>query len=114
MLSSMQKTLLVGIYQLNKNYITQVYCENKDKPTMHCDGKCHLEKTLEKTTKEKKSSDSILNRLTEEVIAINNIVNIHPIVLQQIKNIITYKKYNFLYYFNFENHPLKPPQSFIG
>ena len=35
-------------YQLNKKYIAEVLCVNKDKPEMHCNGKCHLKKQLKK------------------------------------------------------------------
>ena len=35
-----------GEYLLNKDYIARVLCENKNKPAMHCDGKCYLKKKL--------------------------------------------------------------------
>jgi hypothetical protein len=34
-------------YFLNKSYIAKVLCVNKEKPKMHCDGKCYLAKHLE-------------------------------------------------------------------
>ncbi len=41
-------------YALNYEYISTVLCENKDKPEMHCNGKCHLMKEVKKQkTKEK-------------------------------------------------------------
>ena len=33
-------------YELNKTEIIQKFCENKDKPKMQCDGKCHLKKMM--------------------------------------------------------------------
>jgi hypothetical protein len=33
-------------YTLNKAAITKQYCENKAKPELHCNGKCHLAKQL--------------------------------------------------------------------
>lgn len=33
-------------YQANKEYIARVLCENRDKPQLHCDGKCYLAKRL--------------------------------------------------------------------
>jgi len=36
-------------YELNKDYIAANFCENKDKPELHCYGKCHLDKQLAKT-----------------------------------------------------------------
>ncbi len=37
-------------YGVNYNYITQELCENKAKPELHCNGKCHLAKELAKTS----------------------------------------------------------------
>ncbi|SEJ26675.1 hypothetical protein SAMN04487995_3856 [Dyadobacter koreensis] len=36
----------IAYYQVNKAYITRVLCENRDKPQLHCDGKCYLAKKL--------------------------------------------------------------------
>jgi len=44
-------------YALNYDYIAKVLCENKAKPQMHCNGKCHLMKELAKAA-EKEKSDS--------------------------------------------------------
>ena len=40
---------IIGWYQLNTQSITEKYCVNKDKPQLHCNGKCHLKKQLDKT-----------------------------------------------------------------
>ena len=37
-------------FRINQEYIAANLCENKDKPAMHCHGKCHLAKQIEKTT----------------------------------------------------------------
>lgn len=33
-------------YDLNKDFIAQTFCENRDKPELDCCGKCYLEKEL--------------------------------------------------------------------
>lgn len=38
----------IGYYELNIDYIIKNYCVNKDKPEMHCNGKCYLNKQLNK------------------------------------------------------------------
>ena len=38
---------IIGYY-INYDYIVNVLCENKDKPVMKCNGKCHLAKELKK------------------------------------------------------------------
>ena len=41
--ASYQVALYVN-YQINKIAIAQNFCENKGKPYLHCEGKCHLQK----------------------------------------------------------------------
>lgn len=41
-------------YVVNYEYVSKVLCENKDKPKMHCNGKCHLMKELAKNAEEDK------------------------------------------------------------
>lgn len=38
-------------YMANKEFISKNLCENKSKPKMHCNGKCHLMKQLQKQNK---------------------------------------------------------------
>lgn len=35
-------------YQLHKERITELFCVNRDKPRLQCNGKCHLAKKLRK------------------------------------------------------------------
>ncbi len=37
-------------YALNKEYISKNLCENRNKPKMNCNGKCHLMKQLKKAS----------------------------------------------------------------
>ncbi|MCW3114915.1 MAG: hypothetical protein JWR18_3311 [Segetibacter sp.] len=39
-------------YFLNKSYIARVLCINKEKPKMHCNGKCYLAKQLKEQDKQ--------------------------------------------------------------
>ena len=38
----------IADYIINYKHISQDLCENKDKPWMHCNGKCHLKKEIKK------------------------------------------------------------------
>lgn len=49
------QTVIVTDYLINIEYITKVFCINKEKPQMKCNGKCHLTKQLQKD-EEKKSN----------------------------------------------------------
>lgn len=41
-----EKLAVVVSYEINKAYIVQVLCENKDQPSLGCEGKCVLSKQL--------------------------------------------------------------------
>lgn len=41
-------------YLANYDYIATELCENRDKPEMHCNGKCHLMKQLAKASEHEK------------------------------------------------------------
>lgn len=49
------KLVILVHYELYKTTITQKYCVNKDKPWMHCCGKCHLKKQFAKDDKQQQS-----------------------------------------------------------
>lgn len=57
--------LIYTYYILNKAYITQHFCKNKARPTLKCNGKCHLKEVLSIATKEKKSEQTPLSNLEE-------------------------------------------------
>lgn len=44
-------------YAINKDYIAEELCENKEKPELQCDGKCHLAKEVKKVSEEKPTSN---------------------------------------------------------
>lgn len=45
-------------YVSNKAYVAKTLCVNKKKPEMHCNGKCHLAKQLQKLEADEKPSPS--------------------------------------------------------
>lgn len=51
-------------YIVNYDYISQVLCVNKDKPAMHCNGKCHLLQELAKASDDEKSNSPSSNKKT--------------------------------------------------
>ncbi|WP_439555625.1 hypothetical protein [Dyadobacter sp.] len=53
----------IAYYQINKEYITRVLCENRDKPQLHCDGHCFLAKKLkaQEAKKDQQTSERVQN-----------------------------------------------------
>ena len=45
---SLMKLGITTWYELNKDYVADVLCINKDKPELNCKGKCYLNKQLKK------------------------------------------------------------------
>jgi hypothetical protein len=64
-------------YQIRKDFIVKNYCINKNRPEMHCDGKCYLAKQIKKTQEndEKQATDSFISKLflTESEIKTNSL-----------------------------------------
>lgn len=66
LIQSFGKLVLLSNYLLNKEYITLNFCENKSKPKLKCNGKCHLTKQLKEQDKQDNSSKNN-TRSVEEV-----------------------------------------------
>jgi len=45
-------------YNVNKAYVSKVLCVNRDKPQMHCDGKCFLKKELNRNADHQRNDPS--------------------------------------------------------
>lgn len=57
--------ILCAYYIFNKQHIIEKFCENKDKPQLKCDGKCHLKKMVKVQTQEKESEQVPMLELTQ-------------------------------------------------
>lgn len=65
------RTLVVPLilmdFQLRQDYIAKYVCENRNRPELHCDGKCYLAKKLKaaRDSEEKEASQQLLSQLLE-------------------------------------------------
>lgn len=59
------KCIIWANYLLNKKEITELFCINKSKPKMHCNGKCHLKKQLQKQEEKEQSPLSSIKEVKE-------------------------------------------------
>jgi len=109
---SVGKLLVLAWYQVNKTYIAQKLCENRNKPKMHCNGKCQLRKKMQQLDQESPSNSSVPVKidkiaileflLPENQASLNNPFSILK------KPIIFYDKQ---YTFSYSNYLLKPPRA---
>ena len=60
LLQNFSKLVLFINYQFNQSAITEAYCINKDKPSMHCNGQCHLLKQLKAADKKENHPSALL------------------------------------------------------
>lgn len=73
-------------FELNRNYIATKLCENRNRPWLHCDGKCYFAKKI-KQAEEKQASDERQSQksLFQEVYVISSTdVKFHSSLLQVI------------------------------
>lgn len=52
MLPSMHKIGVIIDFQINEDFISEVLCINKDKPSLKCNGKCYLSAKLKEAEKQ--------------------------------------------------------------
>lgn len=55
---SLDRFGMIAYYELNKGYITEMFCVNKSRPSLHCDGKCFLMKKLKQQDQEEEKLPS--------------------------------------------------------
>ncbi len=68
-----RRTLIIIQWSLNQNYIAQNLCENKAKPTLKCNGKCHLKKELLKEDTKTNSNNTHTVPPFNDEVAINKL-----------------------------------------
>ncbi|WP_344789607.1 hypothetical protein [Postechiella marina] len=100
----------MAYYQINIDYITQNFCENKDKIELACNGKCHLSKQLQAETTSNNNSKTI-QIFTEYFFPVfyqnNSEFKLKQQLLQLNKNVKSV--YNKRYAFNYNSFHFRPP-----
>ena len=102
-------------YVVNYEYVSKVLCINKDKPKMHCNGKCHLMKELAKAadaekplSSDKKGISQILDVLIFEEIRSLKIVPVCFVTKEKVNS-----DYSNLY-FHMNSASVFHPPTFIS
>lgn len=54
---NISRLLVTAAFELNQQYIAEYFCVNKDKPMLHCDGKCYLARKLKEAEEKEKKSE---------------------------------------------------------
>lgn len=99
-------------YNVNKEYIANVLCENRDKPQLACEGKCYLKKQMKKSHDEQSHNHNIpqidLSKYPVSLVSSFTFeINVPEYV--QLKNFLHQKKISQ----QFSTVLFKPPQPFV-
>ena len=54
---SFSRFFIYAGYELNKNYIATKLCENRNKPWLHCNGKCYLMKKIRQAEEKQNNAE---------------------------------------------------------
>lgn len=76
--------LPVAEYVMNYEYISKALCENKAKPELKCNGKCHLMKELAKASEGEKPLSSDKKNSPKQAIEILYCIEVTEISFRQI------------------------------
>jgi hypothetical protein len=55
--SSFSRLFIYAGFNANQKYIASTFCENKNRPWLHCNGKCYLMKKLKQSEEKQKSEE---------------------------------------------------------
>ncbi len=107
----MKNTILYTIYEYNRASFVEMFCVNKDRPQLNCNGKCKLAQ-MQREQNEKRAND-ILKQLQLEIVYFSPVNPIrfsdNNLLLPAAKsNLPSYYDlpYSFIYIFK----PVKPPE----
>ena len=59
-------------YWVNHDFIASELCENKDKPELKCEGKCHLQKEIQQSNEEPQEGQETTVQLMVEFLQSND------------------------------------------
>ena len=57
LLQNFSQVVIMVKYKIDQAYIARVLCENRDKPDMHCNGKCYFIKKIKQAQENERSSE---------------------------------------------------------
>lgn len=106
MFNTLRVSYVFMSYKLDPIGFIENYCVNKDKPELHCNGKCHLKKVSQSSDNEKEA----VKFLNYEVLLFHQLIEDYQILTSVF--IPQKKTFNYLnlYRFNYKLFCFHPPQ----
>jgi len=106
--NSFRVSITFAYYKIDPVGFIEKLCENKDKPEMKCNGKCHLKKVAEGSTENQQESEKYIS-LKEITLFIVEKININFLYIRKPKNNLP--GCHNLYAFNGNYQIDHPPQT---
>jgi hypothetical protein len=91
-------------YELRKEFIIKNYCVNKNKPELHCDGKCFLAKKIQ--AQSEKEEQNALQNFIYKLLEINTCESQNDFSFDNVIQIKGYSARNYLYKLKFTTESL--------
>ena len=113
LLSIVKNPLLYTIYKYDTDLFIAMFCENKDRPEMKCNGQCFLAKMQKE--QDRKDADNRLKQLQAEGVYCYFATPLHIVgtSFDVTENSEQTVYYNRLYSYLFIFHSNKPPESAV-
>ena len=108
LIQTFSMVVIYAEYYANQDFIAKNLCENRDKPMMHCNGKCCLKKKLANSSKEQapgqrsQKSEQVVNLFYTDTCF--SLRPNYPIIVSS-----QYFSYNDLETFSFHHSVFHPP-----
>lgn len=111
LISIFKNAVLYTVYEYDTSLFVSVFCENKSRPQLKCEGKCYLAKMQEEQDKE--DAANMLKQLQSEWVYYNSF---SPIYIAEhevgfVEEVTQTEYYNKSYSFLFTSHLVKPPEA---
>lgn len=109
--STFSRLLIYAGFEANQEYISTTLCINKNKPWMHCNGKCYLMKKVQQAEdNEKKEAAKVhLNNLANTFFQKMDVITFHPLLTAYTIH-VSFPEYECSYSSRFINTIFRPPK----
>lgn len=102
------KCFIYVSFTINKNFIVSSLCENRNKPQLHCNGKCFLMKKIKQAEEKEKADEQQFKKCNSYEALIDTQIFINAPLVKNIK--IIFNKLTFTYPTQ-SNSVFEPPQA---
>jgi len=101
-------------FEMNRKYIAENLCINRDKPWLHCDGKCYFMNKIKQAEKNEKKQEAKDNLTKMEVSFFQESFRIaftEPVILEAHKS--TFPHYAYQYSSSYIEIIFRPPKQIV-